>query len=183
LYFKFGYISLISLFLFFVVFYIVKLVIYRNLKGDYSIFLDVVSKVIFKTFQELEKIDKNLEFSEIIKVEKKNKATSILVEDESISELFINSINQLFQPIFFQKYVVEYQNKFNKNKLNKNYFPVPEFFGKNKSSALIFTKFWNKYISDGELIYIKNKKNYNMIKKDIMKKSLTISGKEKSLWM
>ncbi len=183
LYFKFGYISLISLFLFFVVFYIVKLVIYRNLKGDYSIFLDVVSKVIFKTFQELEKIDKNLDFSEIIKVEKKNKATSILVEDESISKLFINSINQLFQPIFFQKYVVEYQNKFNKNKLNKNYFPVPEFFGKNKSSALIFTKFWNKYISDGELIYIKNKKNYNMIKKDIMKKSLTISGKEKSLWM
>ena len=118
---------------------------------------------------------------DIVEINEDNSNISILVKDEELSEVFINSLHQVFQSIFYQKYVIEYQNS--KDKKTINYFPVPDYFAKNKTMANIYKNYWNKYISKGELIYIKNEKNFNKVKEFISKRPIEISAKSRELWM
>lgn len=163
-------------------FLLAKIIKYQiNKKSTKNSFIKIISKVIFLSFKELDMINENDKLKDIIEINEDNKNISILVKNEDLSEVFINSIHQVFLPIFHQKYVIEYQNE--RTKKIKNYFPVPDYFAKNKTLANIYLKYWNQYISKGELIYIKNEKNFDKIKEYISKRTIEISGKSKELWM
>ena len=144
-------------------------------------FIRKTVEVIFYSFIDLGLINKNEEIENIIEINESKDKFSILVKKEEISEIFITSINQIFKPIFYQKYVIEYINLYNNKDIR--YFPVPDYFAKNKTLANTYLKHWNNIILDGELVYIKNEKNYNKIKKYLIKKPIDVSGKSRELWM
>ncbi len=159
-----------------------KIIEYKvNKQSTKNSFIKVVSSVIFESFKDLDLINKEEKLKDIVEINEDNSNISILVKDEELSEVFINSLHQVFQSIFYQKYVIEYQNS--KDKKTINYFPVPDYFAKNKTMANIYKNYWNKYISNGELIYIKNEKNFNKVKEFISKRPIEISAKSRELWM
>jgi hypothetical protein len=82
----------------------------RN-KANKNNFLKMIVKILFESFKELKLIEKNEEIENLIEFTKNEGTTSILVKNEEISEAFTTSVHDVFQPVFYQKYVVEYKNK------------------------------------------------------------------------
>ncbi len=98
------------------------------------------------------------------------------------SSLFSTSLSQIFAPIESQRYAIQrfevfvpergfekfiYLFRYGIDKYSpmlSSYHPLPEVFGI-KEKALIFKKYWNKFVSPGDIAFLKGEKGHEIIEK------------------
>lgn len=101
-------------------------------------------------------------------------------DEESV--LFSNSLSEVFAPIEDQRYAIQrfevfvpqngvskfiYLFRYGINRyspLLSAYHPLPSLFGV-KERALIFQKYWNKFVSPGDVVFLKGEKGREVVEK------------------
>lgn len=72
------------------------------------------------------------------------------------SAIFINSIQEILEPIKNPRYLILNTNWF-KNEFDiQNFYSVPQIFGDKKKNCLVFEKNWNRYVGKSEFIYTRH---------------------------
>lgn len=74
--------------------------------------------------------------------------------------LFAKSVNEFYEPIDNQRYIL--YNPKRKNKLD-GYFVVPACFAKRKEDAMLFASYMKSYIGKYEVIYTRNEKGRKIL--------------------
>lgn len=98
------------------------------------------------------------------------------------SNIFSTSLSQIFTPIENQRYAIQrfevpvpesvlekfiYLFRYGIDKyspLLASYHPIPDIFSI-KDKALVFKKYWNKFVSPGEIVFLKGEKGRQVIEK------------------
>lgn len=98
------------------------------------------------------------------------------------SNIFSTALSQIFTPIESQRYAIQrfevfvpesgldkfiYLFRYGINKyspLLACYHPIPDLFGI-KEKALVFKKYWNKYVSPGDVVFLKGGKGQEILEK------------------
>lgn len=70
--------------------------------------------------------------------------------------LFSKALTQLLKPVDSPRYLIIKTSFFRKRLNVENFYPVPEIFGDKKENALIFQKYWSKYMGRNKLIYTRH---------------------------
>ena len=154
----------------------------------------VFSHVIFDSLKEMKIIEENINENDIKCTKRDDGSYRVFLNNSQKSEIFAQSLSELLSPIQNQKYLIERKEirtdniikRVIRNKITQtvlNYHPVPSILGKNRESAEIFKKYWNEYISDGELIYSRSKDGKDIIKKCFRKKNIELHQKKKDVWI
>lgn len=142
-----------------------------------------ISSSLLGALKECGLIDKNLDDKKIIISQRDDGTLRVLLEaSERDSALFSTSLSELLSPISDQRYAIErYEVPVPKSSpgrllyfirygLNKCppvlmcYHPLPSVFNL-KERALMFQKYWNKYVSPGEIIFLKGEKGQKVLEK------------------
>ncbi|WP_405605529.1 DEAD/DEAH box helicase family protein [Polaribacter sp. Asnod1-A03] len=101
--------------------------------------------------------DRNNIFIDTKKLSNGNISCNIRGTNKLESQLFVNALNEILQPIENAKYLI-IQTNWYKSKFNiSNFFAIPEVFSNNKKEALLFQKKWLKNLGKSKLIYTRNK--------------------------
>lgn len=114
------------------------------------------------------------------------------------SSLFARSFDELLSPIMNQRYAVpRYETvtrgiKSNIEAINAGlnpgrsviaaWHPVPDALGANREKAEIFKAQWNRYVSRGELVYLKSEQGEKIIEQYGMDNQLGIKKQIASFW-
>ena len=81
------------------------------------------------------------------------------------SALFINSLEEILEPIKNPRYLILHTNWF-KNELNiQNFYVVPQLFGDKKKNCLVFEKHWNQQVGKSKFIYTRHLEGRKMLLK------------------
>lgn len=101
---------------------------------------------------------------------------------ETDSSLFSASLSQVFAPIENQRYAIQrfevfvpengtgkliYLFRYGSGRYSpmlSSYHPVPDAFCI-KEKALIFRKYWNKYVSPGDIVFLKGERGQEVVEK------------------
>jgi len=114
------------------------------------------------------------------------------------SALFAKSFDELLSPIMNQRYAVpRYETAVPDsrndlaainaglkpgNAMVAAWHPVPDVLGVNKEKAEIFKKHWNRWVSRGELVYLKSAEGERIIEQYGMSNTLGIKKQMASFW-
>jgi len=71
---------------------------------------------------------------------------------------FLNILTELLGSVKSPRYVIVSSNFFKKGFNIENFYPVPEAFGKNKDTAMIFHKHWKRHMGNSELVFTRQPK-------------------------
>lgn len=132
-----------------------------------------ISKCLFYALKECGFISKNLYERKVIVTERADGSLRVYLEaSKEDSQTFSASLAEILAPIEDQRYAVQrYEEKipegtferfnsmvaFGFNKSNPQlacYHPLPSLFN-HKDKATVFCKYWNKFVSPGEIVYLK----------------------------
>lgn len=72
------------------------------------------------------------------------------------STLFINSLQEIIEPIKNPRYLIVKTNWFRKNFEIQNYYSVPELFGDKKQRCELFLKYWKIHVGASEVFYTRH---------------------------
>ncbi len=72
------------------------------------------------------------------------------------SALYINSLQEIIEPIKNPRYLIVRTNWFRKNFEIQNYYSVPELFGDKKKRCEIFLKNWKNHVGYSEVLYTRH---------------------------
>lgn len=118
-------------------------------------------------------------------------------------DLFSRSVNELFQPLLDQRYIIpryeqilqdtwlskimpEILKKYFKRKHNRIavYHPLPKCFSDSRENAHVFSSKWNEYVSPGTAIFVKRGKGEEVLieAKNQMQSVKDARSKIKSVW-
>lgn len=67
------------------------------------------------------------------------------------SALFVKAMQEVLNPIENPRYILEKTSVFGSKSDWQNYFAVPSICSAKKKEALVFLKYWNKYVGDAKL--------------------------------
>lgn len=81
---------------------------------------------------------------------------SIQGTSEMESALFINSLQEIIEPIKNPRYLIIKTNWLRKNLEIQNYYSVPQVFGDKKERCKVFLAHWEKNISSSTIVYTRN---------------------------
>lgn len=142
-----------------------------------------ISKCVLYSLIECELIEDEIGEDRIVLTERSDGTLRVYLDGyDEASELFSNSLSQVFAPIEDQRYAVERyevfvpESSFDKfiylfrygmdkcSPLLSCYHPLPEVFNI-KNKALAFQKYWNKFVSPGEVIFLKSQKGREVVEK------------------
>ncbi|TYQ13070.1 UNVERIFIED_CONTAM: DNA or RNA helicases of superfamily II [Acetivibrio alkalicellulosi] len=140
-----------------------------------------VAKCVFYSLLECQFInDKLKEDSIFISERSDGTIRAYLNASDQESNIFSNSLSQVFAPIEGQRYAVQrfevlvpkgnfdkfmYLFKYSMDDYSPilaGYQPLPELFNI-KQKALIFEKYWNKFVSPGDVVFLKGEKGKEVI--------------------
>ena len=120
--------------------------------------LETISNALLDTMLEL-----NLISTEKSKIELKTAIhykgdviCTIKGTSELESALFINSLQEIIEPIKNPRYLIIRTNWMRRKFEIQNFYSVPELFGDKKQRCLVFQKHWNNYVGTSEIIYTRN---------------------------
>lgn len=157
--------------------------------------LSQFSLCVFHGLKELKYLEDSSTEQDIQIILREDDSYRILLKDSPQSELFTRSIAEILSPIQDQKYIIERKVAIIphslKQWLNKlpikyelvNYHPLPSVFAANRKNAQVFQKYWNKFISEGELIYTRRKEGKAIVQEFFRKKNLPLHSKKKEIWL
>lgn len=112
------------------------------------------------------------------------------------SQLFSRCLDELTSPLIDQRYAIpRYESKLNsKNNwsvissgLNSPaeiaaYHPVPDILGANKEKAEVFQKHWNRFVSRGEIVFMKSADGEKILERYGMSRDITIQKHVANFW-
>lgn len=112
--------------------------------------------------------------------------------------VFSKALDDVFSPLADQRYAVarymsvlkEGQGNlaFIRNVLSPGepvlvgYHPVPDVLGLNKDYAAVFQKYWNRYVSQGAMVYLKNEEGQAVLSKYALTDPLGVQKHVVSIW-
>ena len=120
--------------------------------------LEAISKTLLDTMLEL-----NLISTDKLKIElntfihsKGDVVCAIKGTSEMESTLFINSLQEIIEPIKNPRYLIIKTNWARKKLKIQNFYSVPELFGDKRKRCLIFQKHWNNHVGTSKIFYTRN---------------------------
>lgn len=132
-----------------------------------------ICKCVFHSLKECELINSGSNEKSIVVSERGDGSIRVYIDGvEEDTKLFANSVAEVFAPIEDQRYAVQryevavpngaigrllYIIRYGFNRCDPVlmcYHPLSNVFG-SKDRALVFQKYWNKYVSPGEVVYLK----------------------------
>lgn len=142
-----------------------------------------ISLAVFNGLKECGLVDKTLNDNKIVINERDDGTIRVHLEaSENDSTLFSSSLSEILSPISDQRYAVQryevpvpktslfkllYMIRYGLNKcppVLMSYHPLPSAFNL-KERAVIFQKYWNKFVSPGEVIFLKGEKGQKILEK------------------
>lgn len=113
------------------------------------------------------------------------------------SELFASSLNDVLSPVVDQRYVIQRleghmpgiglfaairEGLHPSRTVVADYHPVPAVLGQNKEKALLFEQCWNKYISRGQVVFLRSKEGEAILSQYGMTSKLGIRRHKAAIW-
>ncbi|MGE5472812.1 MAG: DEAD/DEAH box helicase family protein [Ignavibacteriales bacterium] len=142
-----------------------------------------ISLAIFNGLKECGLVDNTLNDNKVVINERDDGTIRVHLEaSEKDSTLFSASLSEMLSPISDQRYAVEryevpvpktslfkvlYMVRYGLNKcppVLMSYHPLPSAFNL-KERAVVFQKYWNKFVSPGEVIFLKGEKGQKVLEK------------------
>jgi hypothetical protein len=119
------------------------------------------AKTVFYTLKELGQLEKAVSEANICILKREGGTYRIFLDNSKLSRNFTLAVAEILSPIQNQKYIIERKRYKVPHQLKElweevmdysleNYHPVPEIFGINRKTALVFQKYWNTFISPGK---------------------------------
>ncbi|CAM1366174.1 conserved membrane protein of unknown function [Tenacibaculum soleae] len=127
--------------------------------------IDKIAQVVLSSLDEINEIT-------TLKSEINIKIKSLTMGDVSCvitgaskyeSNLFINTLDEILQPIDNPKYLIIKTNWFRNKLKTQNFYPVPTIFSARKKQALVYQKHWNKNLGKSLLIYTRNTRGRKLL--------------------
>jgi len=138
---------------------------------------------LFNALKECDLVDKTLDDNKIVINERDDGTIRVHLEaSENDSTLFSSSLSEILSPIGDQRYAVEryevpvpkssimrflYMVRYGLNQCSPVltcYHPLPSVFNL-RDRAIVFQKYWNKFVSPGEVIFLKGEKGQKVLEK------------------
>ncbi len=142
-----------------------------------------IAKCTLMALVECELIDGKLNEENIVITERSGGIIRVYLNaDDKDSELFSTAVSQIFSPIEDQRYAIQrfkvavpegsfdkfiYLFRYGTNKyqpLLSCYHPLADVFG-TKQKALVFRKYWNKFVSPGDIVFLKGLNGREIVEK------------------
>ncbi len=142
-----------------------------------------IAKCVLHALMQCELIRPEANEEDIIITQRNDGTVRIYLDrSDEDSRIFSDSVAQVFVPIEDQRYAIQrfevfvpkggpgkfmYLFRYGINRYSpvlSAYHPLPELFGI-KERALIFQKYWNKYVSPGEVVFLKGEKGKEVVEK------------------
>ncbi|WP_265445848.1 DEAD/DEAH box helicase family protein [Acetivibrio straminisolvens] len=140
-----------------------------------------ISKCLFYALKECGFISRDLYERKITVTERADGSLRVYLEaSKEDSQTFAASLAEILAPIEDQRYAVQrYEEKMPEDNferlncmigwgLNKSnpqlvcYHPLPSLFN-HKDKALVFKKYWNRYVSPGDIVYLKGEEGKKVV--------------------
>lgn len=140
-----------------------------------------IAKCLLNAMIECEMINKEIKEENIVLSKRSDSTIRVYLDEyEEDSQMFSNSLGQMFSPIENQRYAIQRYEvnvpektigkfahiiKYGINKCDPMlsfYHPLPDSFNI-KEKALIFKKYWNKYVSPGDVVFLKGESGKEVI--------------------
>ncbi|MEN3323879.1 DEAD/DEAH box helicase family protein [Mariniflexile soesokkakense] len=120
--------------------------------------LNKISKALLDTMYDLNLVSTNKDeiFLSTDIQPKGEVVCAIKGASEMESALFINSLQEIIEPIKNPRYLIVKTNWFRKNFEIQNYYSVPEMFGDKKKRCEVFLKNWKNQVGDSEVFYTRH---------------------------
>ncbi len=142
-----------------------------------------IAKCTLKALLECELVSSELKEENIVVTERTDGTIRVYLNgNDNDSNLFSTSLSQIFAPVEDQRYAIQrfevfvpesgfekfiYLFRYGIDKyspLLSSYHPLPEVFGI-KEKALVFKKYWNRFVSPGDIVFLKGEKGHEVIEK------------------
>lgn len=142
-----------------------------------------IARCTFNALLECEMISPEAKEEDIVITERTDGTVRVYLNgNDTDSGLFSASLSQVFAPIENQRYAIQRfevfvpESRFDKfiylfrystdkySPMLSAYHPLPEVFGV-KEKALVFKKYWNKFVSPGDIVFLKGEKGQEVIEK------------------
>ena len=142
-----------------------------------------IARCTLNALLECELISPDIEEDSLVITERTDGTIRVYINgNDEDSNLFSTSLSQVFAPIEGQRYAIQryevlvpqrglgkfiYLFKYGIDKYSpmlSSYHPLPDIFGI-KEKALIFRKYWNKYVSPGDVVFLKGEKGHEVIER------------------
>jgi len=159
-----------------------------------------ISMALYNALKECELVDKTLNDDKIVINERDDGTIRVHLEaSENDSTLFSTSLSEILSPIGDQRYAVEryevpvpktslfrvlYMIRYGLNKcppVLMSYHPLPTALN-SKERAIIFQKYWNKFVSPGEVVFLKGEKGQKVLEKYGRINSLGVKKQVENIW-
>ena len=101
------------------------------------------------------------------------------------STIFINTLDELLQPIKNPRYLIVRTSWLRKKFNIENYFPVPTIFGDKKENCMLFQKHWNHHLGKSNIFYTRHFEGRRLLLKARlfhMHKAFNKSTQKKVIW-
>lgn len=78
---------------------------------------------------------------------------------------FLNALTELLEPVKSPRYIIVNTSVLKKGFNIENFYPVPDVFGKNKDNAMLFYKFWIRFMGMSKLIFTRKPEGRRLLLK------------------
>lgn len=111
--------------------------------------------IILYTLNELKFLNTNIQTIKVVaqRVNKGDVVCSLVGANNYENALFSKALTEVLDPIDSPRYLIIKTNLFRKRLKTENFYPVPEIFGNKKENALVFKKYWTKYLGRNKLVF------------------------------
>ncbi|GAA4235589.1 hypothetical protein GCM10022291_17890 [Postechiella marina] len=114
-----------------------------------------IGLTILDTLNALKFLNTNIQNIEVVaqRVNKGDVVCSLVGANNYENALFSKALIEVLDAIDSPRYLIIKTNLFRKRLKTENFYPVPEIFGNKKENALVFKKYWTKYLGRNKLVF------------------------------
>ena len=102
-------------------------------------------KLLNTDFQNIKVVSERLDKGDVV--------CALVGADNYESALFSRALSELLDPVDSPRYLIIKTSFFRKRLRIENFYPVPEIFGNRKENALVFKKYWTKFMGRNKLVF------------------------------
>lgn len=114
-----------------------------------------IGLVILYTFNDLKILNTDINTIEVVaeRINKGDVVCSLVGANNYENTLFTKALTEVLDPVDSPRYLIIKTSLFRKRFKTENFYPVPELFGNKKKNALVFKKYWTKFLGRNKLVF------------------------------
>ncbi|MEP3837320.1 MAG: DEAD/DEAH box helicase family protein [Algibacter sp.] len=114
-----------------------------------------IGLAILHTLHDLKFLNTEINHIEVVsqRLNKGDVVCSLVGANNYENALFSKALTEILNPIDSLRYLIIKTNFFRKQLNVENFYPVPESFGNKKENALVFKRYWTKYVGRNKLVF------------------------------